>query len=174
LKTLGERASRSNLRLTDIPRRSSLVPPAGSPWAPPTPREARVESSMARLRSVGGAPHERPLAHRQAPPALPHRLFPRAWPIYLPRERWSPPEDYTRSFELVPRLEAVTAREPVDAGWRVETSAGVHESRIWSSPAGTTPFRTGRRRGARRFGGTIPQRRVQELRAIPRQALVVG
>jgi hypothetical protein len=90
--------------------------------------------------------------------ALPHRPFPRAWPTYLPRERFvAYLEDYARSFDLMPRLgEAVTRAEPVNGGWRVETSAGVHESRnlVVASGYNAVPHRPSFA-GDDRFGGTI-------------------
>jgi cation diffusion facilitator CzcD-associated flavoprotein CzcO len=49
----------------------------------------------------------------------------------VPRERFvTYLEDYTRAFDIQPRFgEAVTRAEVANGGWRVETSAGVHEAR---------------------------------------------
>ena len=64
--------------------------------------------------------------------SLPYRPFPREWPTYISREQFlTYLEDYARAFELAPRLsETVTRAQPTGGGWRVETSAGVHESRF--------------------------------------------
>jgi len=64
--------------------------------------------------------------------SLPYRPFPRDWPTYISREQFvTYLEDYARAFEIAPRLsETVTRAQPTSGGWRVETSAGSHESRF--------------------------------------------
>jgi indole-3-pyruvate monooxygenase len=90
--------------------------------------------------------------------ALPHRPFPRDWPTYVSRERFvAYLEEYARAFDLSPRFgEAVVRAQPTDAGWRVETSLGVHEARclVVASGYNRAPHRPPFA-GEERFSGEI-------------------
>jgi cation diffusion facilitator CzcD-associated flavoprotein CzcO len=89
---------------------------------------------------------------------LPHHPLPRNWPTYVPRERFvTYLEDYARAFDIQPRFgEAVTRAEVANGGWRVETSAGVHEAR---NVVVATGYAAVANRpalaGADRFGGSV-------------------
>jgi indole-3-pyruvate monooxygenase len=110
---------------------------------------------------------------------LPHHPLPRDYPRYVPRERFvAYLEDYARAFELEPRLgETVTRAEPADGGWRVETSAGVHEARhlVVASGHNAAPHRPALPQ-QERFGGAVSHsseyRNAEPYRG--KRVLVVG
>src|SRR5262249_9908048 len=96
-------------------------------------REVVIVDRAAEVGSAWPRPYERPHLHTaKRRSALPYRKFPRDWPTYISREQFVEYlEEYARAFELAPRLgETVTRAAPKEDGWRVETSAGVLQSRF--------------------------------------------
>jgi cation diffusion facilitator CzcD-associated flavoprotein CzcO len=134
--------------------------PAGLAVAACLKRAGREAGIVERERTVGSAwrrHYERLHLHTvKAHSSLPHLPFPRDFPKYVPRARFVEYLDaYASAFELRPELGVTVERaEPIDGGWRVETSAGSRESRFVVIATGynRAPHRP---QFAGRFDGTI-------------------